>query len=143
MIVNVSRKTELADQIGRLRAELQAITDAEEEVRQRQLVGRAFRYRNCYSLPESESDYWWSYRLVLSTDAVLAFDVDCHGKISVERDTRVATLLMLMAPMPGLGEGWQEISRADLDRAWTSLMERLRALAPVVGHYPSGPPTRT
>lgn len=51
-------------------------------------VGRFYRYRNCYSCPQRESDYWWVYHSVLSIDEHgslngWSFQTDKDGKVTV------------------------------------------------------------
>jgi hypothetical protein len=53
------------------------------------LVGKCYRYKNCYSCPESEADYWWLYVKVLEiapdgyVKAVL-FQIDKEGMANVK-----------------------------------------------------------
>jgi hypothetical protein len=68
---------------------------AEDDLRQQVLlpamkkqVGRCFRYRNCYSCPESDRDYWWMFcRITGVVDfalELLTVQRDRNAKISVE-----------------------------------------------------------
>ncbi|MDB4892195.1 MAG: hypothetical protein JWL61_4050 [Gemmatimonadetes bacterium] len=49
------------------RAVIAADREQKEQARRVELsayAGRFFKYRNCYSCPEKESDYWWLYRAI-------------------------------------------------------------------------------
>jgi hypothetical protein len=83
-----TKKAELEARIGSLRRELRKIEDAEATERNRHLLGRCFRYRNCYSLPQKPSDYWWLYVQVLSVEGdaatVLQFQTDKDGRMELQ-----------------------------------------------------------
>lgn len=115
----MTRKADLEAQIKVLRGELNAIMDAEASERARQLIGRCFRYRNCYSLPETDADYWWAYKLILDEDHALEFQVDKDGKVTVEEERWSPSL-----------SGWKEITREELDTAWLAMLAHLRLVTP-------------
>jgi hypothetical protein len=67
------------------------INEIEQAERQRDLsalVGRSFRYRNCYSCPESEAERWWMYTRITGvhegTLQGLRFQTDKNGKAEIE-----------------------------------------------------------
>lgn len=71
-----------------LTARIIEIEEAHRAAELAPLVGRCFRYRNCYSCPESDDDYWFMYtRITGILDGALQalrFQTDKHGKIEVE-----------------------------------------------------------
>jgi len=113
----MNRKDELQSQIAALRAELHTITDAEDMARDRQLLGRYFKYRNCYSMP----DYWWLYATVASADAdslkVFRFQTDRDGRIEVEPSAFYMAVT--------LERDYIEISREEFQKAWAELRRRI------------------
>jgi hypothetical protein len=70
------------------REELRAIEDAEKTKANASLIGKCFKYRNSYSCPESDADYWWLYSKVVSVDGewaqVLRFQTDRNGRVEFE-----------------------------------------------------------
>lgn len=87
----MKRKNELKRKIEELRSDLREILDAEQKEEAAQYVGRYFKYRNCYSMPEGPEDYWWLYVCITSMDAdgglrSLNFQTDKYGKMTVESD---------------------------------------------------------
>lgn len=118
----MERKEELQKTIDTARAELHEIQAREAEERNRQLVGKCFIYRNCYSCPEGPQDYWWLYvRVIGVSDAslqVLQFQTDKYGKVEIEP-----------AQLCGqLGSGHQEIPREEFDKAWEMTLKALQRL---------------
>lgn len=116
----MSRKEELEGAIRVLRGELGAIEDAEHEAHKLALVGKCFKYRNCYSCPEKPSDYWWVYRIVLAPNSVLDFQIDKDGKLTVEPNGYYYPTMT----------GWKEITRAELNTAWAGVVGRISTLTP-------------
>jgi len=82
-------------QLARLKAE---VADLERQERRetgypaaRALVDTCWKYRNCYSCPQSEADYWWLYERVLSvspdgTMSAHRVQIDRDGRLEVEAD---------------------------------------------------------
>lgn len=59
------------------------------------LIGNCYRFKNCYSLPERASDYWWFYVKITHMDehGVLrgtAFQRDKEGKIEIDKNAYVS-----------------------------------------------------
>lgn len=55
----------------------------------KKMLNKCFKYKNSYSCPQTESDYWWKYFRVLSVDKdgvmrCLCFEQDCHGVFTME-----------------------------------------------------------
>lgn len=58
-----------------LKAKLKKIEDAEYQAlidehypHFQAMIGKCFKYKNCYSCPESEDDYWWKYTKIASIE---------------------------------------------------------------------------
>lgn len=86
----------------------------------RKLIGKTFRYRNCYSCPEKPSDYWFLYIKVIGVDRygslrVLQFQTDKNGDIRIESNHFLHRLL----------EGYEEIPRGTFDRALMDLKKKI------------------
>lgn len=90
MNVNDGEASKLREEARKLMDCANALEVAETNASNAALVGRAFKYRNCYSCPESESDYWSLYQLVLSANdgclQVLRFERDKYGKAEATKD---------------------------------------------------------
>ena len=108
--------------IASARKELNDIEDAERAREMVGMVGRCFKYRNCYSCPQSEADKWWAYQIVKevagSSAKALYFEVDKDGKVSIEHGRYFSS------------SGWQPISRAELNKAWRNTMRRVHQVQP-------------
>lgn len=99
------RKAEREEAAARKRRlALQDRLYAEETVpKLRQLVGKCFRIRTCYSCPESDADYWYVYVRFYGMDSdgwlqAMEIDRDSVGKIGVRQNT-YQQLLASMEPI--------------------------------------------
>ena len=80
-------------------------------------VGKFFKVRNNYSMPKSESDYWWLYFKVLSIDEfgslqTVQFQVDKYGKIEIEKMT-----------VNSIQRHYVEIEVNEYAKAWAKMMD--------------------
>lgn len=102
---------------GELGAVENRIREIEELPRLKKLIGNCYKYRNSYSLPKEESDYWWMYIIVVGVDSesatlqVFTIQQDCHGEINV-RTERPYYENMLQTP----------IGRKEFDEAQTKII---------------------
>lgn len=91
------RERELEAQAKKLRKQLRIIVntlDARKTKRElpklkAKYEGKYFKYRNSYSCPQSESDYWFIYFKVLKVGnersiTALRFEIDNSSKIEIE-----------------------------------------------------------
>jgi hypothetical protein len=87
------------------------------------LVGKCFRYRNCYSCPQPD-EYWYRYYIVTgvedATVRAIACQIDKDGKAQVEHDR---VLAIGGEPM----SGFVPVPRGTFDREYR---RTLRALTP-------------
>lgn len=106
------------------RVELWRIEAQEVEDRNRALIGKCFKYRNSYSCPRSDEDYWWMYLKVLGASGtslqIWCFDTDKYGKIQIEPDSRIAHECIQI--------GYHEIPLSEFNAAWQATMEKLEKL---------------
>lgn len=71
-----------------------AIWELEAERRRTEngpLVGKFFKTRNNYSVPDKRADYWWLYAKVTKMDrsghlSIVQFEIDKYENLSVRRD---------------------------------------------------------
>ncbi len=86
----------------------------------RALIGSVFKYRNCYSCPQTDEDYWWMYTRITeaSEEGLVGVQIqrDRDGKISVQTAG-------FMLPML---DGYVEISKAEFDAAVGPLVLAIR-----------------
>jgi hypothetical protein len=116
----MATKAEIAQKITALRSELGEIERQERREQHDALVGRAFKYRNCYSCPEGPDDYWPLYSRCIGVDddgwlTWHTFETDKHGRITIEFQHHSMSLL----------SSSDEISKAEFAAAWESLKARI------------------
>jgi hypothetical protein len=91
----------------------------------RERIGFCYRYRNSYSCPQTDADYWWMYVKITGVidgayQAVNA-QKDSYGKVSVETHQAV------IAERGGvLSAAYQPMSRADFEEAIRRLHLEIR-----------------
>jgi len=81
------------------------------------LVGKCFKYRNCYSLPKSDADYWWLYIKVIGHDRgtliTEEFENASDGNISINLKSNKYS---------GVLDGnYTRIKSEEYDEAWRKL----------------------
>lgn len=98
---------------------LRRIEFADRAKRNGPLVGKTFKYRNCYSCPEKPSDYWWMYAKVtrMGDDGLLyltTFQTDKYGNMEV----RFEHLGYHM-------QGYHPVPASEFNRAWKTFQKRI------------------
>lgn len=62
----------------------------------KEFVGKCYKYRNCYSCPQEEKDYWWLYIYVKEIkDGYLTcqtFQKDSDGKIMINLNDTISNV---------------------------------------------------
>lgn len=115
-------KEKLRAQMAPIRAELQRIEDAEAKAKSVALVGRCFKYRNCYSCPKPE-DYWWLYIKVVGMGeywpVAFEFQTDKDGRINIKKEDCFSRL-----------DGYTEISAKEFNAAWRAVQKRIAGTQP-------------
>ncbi len=118
----MSRKEELEQLITVARAELDEIRFKEEKAVSANLVGKCFKYRNYYSCPENEGDYWWEYAKIMGYDGgYLDAIIFTLGIDQIEFKVSSAVLSNSLC-------GWIEITQEEFNEAWRSLTAELEKI---------------
>lgn len=101
---------------------LESAKDAERDKKNKPLLGKHFKFRNCYSCPEKPSHYWWVYYKVLAVDGaqitVHRFETDRRGKMTVDFKD-------LMFWWHGPDSSYQPTTAADFNKAWRAFQKRV------------------
>jgi hypothetical protein len=118
-------REQLLAEITPLRDALDRLDRAERDAENKALIGKCFRYRNSYSLPKTERDYWWTYRKVTALGAhgrlrYFEFQTDKNGAITIEPTGSFGTV----------SGGWSPIPEAQFDRAWKAMQAKVANLKP-------------
>ena len=118
-------KEQLEAEIAPLQRALADLRDAETQRESEALVGRCFKYRNCYSCPKEASDYWWLYIKVTHVGeywpVTFEFQTDKDGMIQIKTDqTRVRVE----------NGGYVEIKPSEFNAAWGKLQKRIARTKP-------------
>jgi len=62
----------------------------------KEFVGKCYKYKNCYSCPQEEKDYWWLYIYVKEIkDGYLTcqtFQKDSDGKITINLNDTISNV---------------------------------------------------
>lgn len=87
----INKKQALQETLAKVRRELSRIEAAERLKANRGLVGKCYVYRNSYSCPETEADYWPLYKKIISLDEfgnfqTLQFENDNSGQLTIKSD---------------------------------------------------------
>lgn len=102
-------KQELQQQLNIIRDQLYEIEMEERAIQANALLGKCFRYKNSYSCPQKESDYWYEYfradRVVDGNIQGLQFSQDSVGTFRlIEKETK-----------PYHIAGWEKITKAEFN----------------------------
>lgn len=119
---NVKSKEQLEAEIAPLQAALMRLKDDEILAESKALVGKCFKYRNCYSCPKPD-EYWWLYVKVTGVGdywpITFQFQTDKDGKIEVEVSKHHSRL-----------SGYTEITDAEFNREWRKVQKRIGGMTP-------------
>lgn len=101
---------------------LDKLRDEKAQVELLPYVGRCFRKRNCYSCPESDKDYWWTYYRVLRIDGrsfiSLTFEKTAKSEFFVKSQCEY---------FDNRSDG-EEISVVEFDNLWHKFLTELTNL---------------
>ena len=123
--MNKTERRKLEREGASIAAKLRQVEDTERECEALKLVGTYWKYRNCYSCPEKDSDYWWMYMKVVKTDGrghltTFDFQTDKDGNVSTRQNGYQHVLL--------LKSGYVAISEAEFTRAWDLMLSHLHQI---------------
>ena len=128
-----SRREELEQILQQARTELTEILKAEESPIQQALLGRYFKYRNCYSCSQTDADSWWLYLKPLTIlDGRLfgiSFQQDTNGEISIQ----TAASLHYLVFRDGVPSSYIEIPTEEFWGAWAALQVQIQQAAERAG----------
>jgi uncharacterized protein with NRDE domain len=118
----VSRLEEINAQMRKLQAERSKLEEAERFERNRDLLGKCFRYRNSYG-PDSR---WWLYAKVVKvtkdgTITTFEFQTDSQGKTDV-RPKAIHFRCLL--------DGYMPISTAEFRKQWRAVQKKIADYKP-------------
>lgn len=105
-----------------IRREVMRREEAQNVEAHRAMVGKCFRYRNCYSCPEKPSDYWWLYAKAerlgeMGYPVGVSFQVDKDGVLTIQPQQRLHVI-----------GAWQEIPASDFDAEFAKVLANMKAL---------------
>ena len=78
----------LRNQYAQIRDQIHEIEHKEFVKEKRDIVGKCFKFKNSYSCPETEADYWWAYKRITGLDksancfTSFSFEIDRDGNCS-------------------------------------------------------------
>lgn len=115
---------DLNEQIGVLRGRAEVLSNAENFEKAKKLIGKCYKYRNCFSMPASDDDCWFLYKKVISSGPdgslkVLRFQTDKNGRFEIE---------------PNAGrhhrhfEVEEEITEMEFDLAWQDCLSAVNGI---------------
>lgn len=115
-----SDREKLEAQAAAIHEKLSHIRDKEQREESQKMVGRYFKYRNCYSCPQEPSDYWWLYVKVTGMGdyhaKAIRFQTDKYGKMDVETTTFFNS------------GGYVEIDAKEYNAAWRKFQKQIAGL---------------
>jgi hypothetical protein len=121
----MNKKEEIKLKILNLQNQLFKLEEKEASELSSKLVGKYFKVRNCYSLPEKPSDYWWLYAKIDHADGSLVclttFQIDKDGRIEVEQEKIRHNSLV---------NRYTEISKAEYTKALKKLKDKIIKVKP-------------
>ena|ERR1700728_1930252 len=125
LAVTTAEKEKAEAEARRANQRLHAIRDAERREENKGLVGKTFRWRNCYSCPEKPSDYWWLYAKVQSMDGAgmltaFTFQIDKYG----QHEMKINRYSFNM------GGGYRPIPAVQFNKAWRAFQKRIATAKP-------------
>ena len=108
-----------------LAVKIYAIEQKQHANEARALLGRHFKYRNCYSCPEKECDYWYIFAKVIQVSpdggvVTLSFEVDSRGETKIMSGNSTSVHM--------LTESYVEISAKEFNEARESVRNRVEFL---------------
>ena len=107
-------RKQLLDSLRSARDELDDLDRKETAKTYVALVGRCYKFRNCFSCPKDDGDYWYIYKQCLRIEdekpIFLCFENDKNGKISIYFDSRHAEY-----------SGWAEVDLKDFWAEWLKM----------------------
>lgn len=78
--------------------------------------GTFWKFKNCYSCPQGDKDYWWAYRQISNVTAeglmdLLEFQIDKDGRLNVKEWKQVPWLMQTPGWIEATEGEWHEAAR--------------------------------
>jgi|SRR6185503_289089 len=113
----MNKKEELQQTIVTARYELHEIECQERLVQAKPLIGKCYKYHNCYSCPKDASDWWWLYVRVIGVNELgwprlQTFQIDKNGDVSLQVNQERCSM-----------SSYIEIEQDEYDSAWAKIEE--------------------
>lgn len=116
MKVNINKLKEIIAKGDKARTTLYNIESKEEENRNKNLVGKFFKFKNSFSCPKTDEDYWWLYIKIVKVDGsylkCIQFQKDIYNKIKIVYNKTIPYCANMFKIEISEEEGlnaWQEI----------------------------------
>lgn len=122
----VKTKEQLEAELRPIQQALGRLRDQEARKESTSLIGRCFKYKNCYSCPDKPSDYWWMYIKVVGAShwpKTFEFQTDKYGHLTVKTDKHAIGV-------GHEGNGYVPITVKEFDAAWRKVQKRIAKLKP-------------
>lgn len=87
----------------------------------KEFIGKYYKYKNSYSCPQEEKDYWWLYIHIIEVKdgwlRVFEFQKDQYGKIIIEDNATMSS------PTPD--DKYIECTVEEFYREWQNMMDNI------------------
>lgn len=111
----------LEARVTKLRAEKREREEKKLRKHNMRYLGKTYKWRNCYSCPEKDSDYWWFYLKVK--------EISADGSLVCSTFEKTSTGIIKFEP--GYGwfhepqDDWTEITEAEYLQAFSALRKEV------------------
>lgn len=86
-------------------------------------IGSCWKYRNSFSCPQSDADYWWMYGMIIGIT-----NEGSYQMVQFQTDTKGAISIVGREHMDDLNPGWQRIRNDEFDAAARALVAKVTEL---------------
>lgn len=120
----MDNKKQLLKKLAVLQEKVRAIERKEWMAENASKVGTCWKYKNCFSCPEHESDYWWCYARVKKAVGISGhfemqeFQCDKDGRLSCEYKQF------------GYLTGWVAITETEYLKEWELFKKKVLKVKP-------------
>ena len=85
-------------------------------------IGNCYKYRNCYSCPQNDDDYWWLYVKILGVVSkgyfhTIEFQKDKYGEITIKHNSLFSLL-----------DSFREITASEFNDAKKEMLDHVTRL---------------
>lgn len=123
----------MATELERINAEMEILHGRRRELEDKEfaevtlpimcnMVGKTYKYRNSYSCPESDADYWWMYMRVAGASenglVIITAGKDFRGRVNIQTQGSAFPIL----------DGYIEIDVKEFDMAVTGILSEAHSM---------------